>query len=129
MADEIEIKKNNMHLINAPAGSGKTTYIRSQLKNICIHEPKSKILCITYTNRAASELAKDLDSSNITIGTIHSYINNLIAPFYSHKEVIALYWKIYGFQIRERIANAAGNEKINESNFLWRETFYFPIYR
>lgn len=123
MAGEIEIKKNNMHLINAPAGSGKTTYIRSQLKNICIHEPKSKILCITYTNRAASELAKDLDSSNITIGTIHSYINNLIAPFYSHKEVIALYWKIYGFQIRERIANAAGNEKINESNQHYREKY------
>ena len=32
MADEI--KKNNKHLINAPAGSGKTTYIRNQLKSI-----------------------------------------------------------------------------------------------
>lgn len=38
MADEI--KKNNKHLINAPAGSGKTTYIRNQLKSICINKPE-----------------------------------------------------------------------------------------
>lgn len=44
MADEI--KKNNKHLINAPAGSGKTTYIRNQLKSICINKPESRILCI-----------------------------------------------------------------------------------
>ena len=41
MADEI--KKNNKHLINAPAGSGKTTYIRNQLKSICINKPESRI--------------------------------------------------------------------------------------
>lgn len=40
MADEI--KKNNKHLINAPAGSGKTTYIRNQLKSICINKPESR---------------------------------------------------------------------------------------
>ena len=53
MAGEIT---NNKHLINAPAGSGKTTNIRTRLKSICLKEPKSKILCITYTNRAADEL-------------------------------------------------------------------------
>ena len=47
MAGEIA---NNKHLINAPAGSGKTTNIRTRLKSICLKEPKSKILCITYTN-------------------------------------------------------------------------------
>ena len=30
--------KNNKHLINAPAGSGKTTYIRNKLKRRC-HTP------------------------------------------------------------------------------------------
>ena len=80
MADEI--KKNNKHLINAPAGSGKTTYIRNQLKSICINKPESRILCITYTNRAADELKKDLENANITVSTIHSYINDLISPFY-----------------------------------------------
>ena len=110
-----EIKKNNKHLINAPAGSGKTTYIREQLKSICLNESKSKILCITYTNRAADELKKDLDSENITISTIHSYINDLISPFYSHTEALDLYWEIYGAKINERI-NDTDNKYIAESN-------------
>lgn len=111
-----EIKKNNKHLINAPAGSGKTTYIREYLKNICFNEPMSKILCITYTNRAVDELKKDLDSSNITVSTIHSFINDLISPFYCHKEAIALYWEMYGTKINERIANVTEDKYINESN-------------
>lgn len=36
--------KNNKHLINAPAGSGKTTYIRNELKSICLNNPESRIL-------------------------------------------------------------------------------------
>lgn len=111
-----EIKKNNKHLINAPAGSGKTTYIREQLKSICLNKPKSKILCITYTNRATDELKKDLDSDNITISTIHSYINDLISPFYSHKEALDLYWEIYGTKINERIINGTDDVHIAESN-------------
>lgn len=111
-----EIKKNNKHLINAPAGSGKTTYIREQLKSICLNRPKSKILCITYTNRAADELKKNLDSENITVNTIHSYINDLISPFYSHKETLDLYWEIYGQKINERIMNVANDDHIRESN-------------
>lgn len=111
-----EIKKNNKHLINAPAGSGKTTYIREQLKSICLNSPKSKILCITYTNRAADELKKNLDSENITVNTIHSYINDLISPFYSHKETLDLYWEIYGQKINERIMNVANDDHIRESN-------------
>lgn len=111
-----EIKKNNKHLINAPAGSGKTTYIREQLKSICLNSPKSKILCITYTNRAADELKKKLDSENITVNTIHSYINDLISPFYSHKETLDLYWEIYGQKINERIMNVANDDHVRESN-------------
>ena len=87
--------KNNRYLINAPAGSGKTTYIRNKLKSICFNKPESRILCITYTNRAADELKKDLGNINITVSTIHSYINELISPFYSHKEALDLYWEIY----------------------------------
>lgn len=111
-----EIKKNNKNTINAPAGSGKTTYIREQLKSICLNSPKSKILCITYTNRAADELKKNLDSENITVNTIHSYINDLISPFYSHKETLDLYWEIYGQKINERIMNVANDDHIRESN-------------
>ena len=118
-----KIRKNNKYLINAPAGSGKTTYIREQLKNICLKNPKSKILCITYTNRAADELKKDLDSDNITISTIHSFINDLISPFYSHKEALDLYWEIYGAKINERITNSTGDERITESNQRYIEKY------
>ena len=113
MAGEIN---NNKHLINAPAGSGKTTYIRARLKSICLDDPNSKILCITYTNRAADELKKDLDSNNVSVSTIHSYINDLVSPFYAHKEVIALYWELFEAKIKERIENAASDEHIAQSN-------------
>lgn len=121
MADEI--KKNNKHLINAPAGSGKTTYIRNQLKSICINKPESRILCITYTNRAADELKKDLENANITVSTIHSYINDLISPFYSHKEVLDLYCEIYAEKINERIANVTNDEHIKQSNQYYTEKY------
>ena len=49
MADEV----NNCHLINAPAGSGKTTLIKSMVRKFLLENPKDNILCITYTNRAA----------------------------------------------------------------------------
>lgn len=118
-----EIKKNNKHLINAPAGSGKTTYIRNQLKSICLNEPESRILCITYTNRAADELKKDLESINITVSTIHSYINDLISPFYSHKEALDLYWEIYMGKINERRENAQNDERIKKSNQYYIEKY------
>lgn len=107
---------NNKLLINAPAGSGKTTSIRNKLKNISIEHPEFKVLCITYTNRAADELKKDLDTSNFTVSTIHSYINDLVRPFFAEKEVIDLYWSIYGKRIEERILNANADEKVDESN-------------
>lgn len=115
--------KNNRYLINAPAGSGKTTYIRNKLKSICFNKPESKILCITYTNRAANELKKDLENTNITVSTIHSYINDLISPFYSHKEALDLYWKIYEKKINERIKNITDDENIKKSN-----QYYFEKY-
>ena len=108
--------KNNKHLINAPAGSGKTTYIRNELKSICLNNPESRILCITYTNRAADELKKNLEGANITVSTIHSYINDLISPFYSHKEVLDLYWEIYDEKIKNRIKNVTNDENIKKSN-------------
>ena len=113
MAGEIA---NNKHLINAPAGSGKTTNIRTRLKSICLKEPKSKILCITYTNRAADELKKDLDSANVTVSTIHSYINDLISPFYPLKEALDLYWEIFKEKIEARIKNEERDEHIDQSN-------------
>lgn len=112
---------NNKFLINAPAGSGKTTSIKNYLKSLYMNRPESRILCITYTNRAADELKKDLESPNITVSTIHSYINKLIKPFFAQAEAIELYWEIYGQKIIDRINNADCDEKIAESNQRYRE--------
>ena len=54
---------DNMFLINAPAGSGKTTYIENTIINLLAKYPNRKILSITYTNRAKEEL-----NSRIKIG-------------------------------------------------------------
>lgn len=117
------IEENNKYLINAPAGSGKTTYIRDMLKRIGMDRPESRILCITYTNRAAEELKKDLENKNITISTIHSYINNLISPFYSTKEALDLYWEIYRNKINERIKNVEKDSNIGKSNQYYIEKY------
>ncbi len=54
MAGEVK----NCFLINAPAGSGKTTQIKTMIRQFIIESPNDNILCITYTNRAADELSK-----------------------------------------------------------------------
>lgn len=115
MADEKGLI-NNIFLINAPAGSGKTTRIKSMLLDILTNHPKDNILCITYTNRAAKELSKDIDAPSVFIGTIHSYIHSLISPFFGSPQVINLYWEIYGDQIRQRIKNDPAIQTVAESN-------------
>ena len=58
MADEIS---NNLFLINAPAGSGKTTTIYQTVQKIISEESTTAILCITYTERAVEELRARLE--------------------------------------------------------------------
>lgn len=114
---------NNMHLVNAPAGSGKTTSIRRYLKSMMLNDPSAKILCITYTNRATEELSKDLEKTNVTISTIHSYINNLIKPFFREKDIISLYWDIFNDRIIQRIENKDDDAHIAESNTHYIDKF------
>jgi len=116
VVDTVTEKSENIFLVNAPAGSGKTTKIKSMLLDIIASNPNDNILCITYTNRAAEELAKGMDSDKIFFGTIHAYIHTLISPFFAHKQIVDLYWEIYGEQIRERISNASSDENIAASN-------------
>lgn len=114
---------NNKFLINAPAGSGKTTSIRSQLKSILLNNPYARILCITYTNRATEELSKDLNKTNVLISTIHSYISDLISPFFKEKGIIDLYWSLFGDRIISRIENKECDATIAESNARYAEKF------
>lgn len=116
MANEI---KNNIILVNAPAGSGKTYKIKSEIRDYIIDNPTDKILCITYTNRAAKELIDEINSSNVFISTIHSYISQMISPVLSKKEIIDLYFETYTDDILKRIEDP----KNNNSNEKYKENY------
>lgn len=120
MADAIV---ENLFLVNAPAGSGKTTWIRKNVRKYLLQNPNDNVLCITYTNRAAEELGKDVDSNRVYFGTIHSFINDFIGSFFSHESILELYWKVYKNQIVERIENVSQNGNWAESNMRYIEKY------
>lgn len=100
----------NFFVVNAPAGSGKTTTIREMITNITLNNSKDNVLCITYTNRAADELSKSFSTPNIFILTIHSFLNNFMKQYFSSPEIIDLYFDIYGDRIQQRIDNKEAKE-------------------
>ncbi len=114
---------DNIYLVNAPAGSGKTTRIKSMIINHAIEHPKDNILCITYTNRAADELKRDLSTDKVYIGTIHSFLHSFISIYLTHKKIIDLYFELYGNQIQKRIANEAKDLNITKSNEKYIEKY------
>lgn len=120
MANGVE---ENVFLVNAPAGSGKTTWIRQQVEHYLLNNPKDNVLCITYTNRAAEELGKDLDNNRVYFGTIHSFINDFIGSFFSHNSLIDLYWEVYKDEISKRIENVEQNSNWEESNEKYKEKY------
>lgn len=120
MADAIV---ENLFLVNAPAGSGKTTWIRKNVRKYLLQNPNDNVLCITYTNRAAEELGKDVDSNRVYFGTIHSFINDFIGSFFSHESILKLYWEVYKNQIVERIENISQNGNWAESNMRYIEKY------
>ena len=120
MANELE---NNMYLVNAPAGSGKTTWIRNKIESYLNENKNDNILCITYTNRAAEELGKNLNSNRVYFGTIHKFINDFVSSFFSHEDIIKLYFNIYKEQISARIENKDNNENIKNSNQKYIEKY------
>ncbi len=100
--------ESNMFLVNAPAGSGKTHFIKDKINNILDKDSSARILCITYTERAAKQLQDRILSKEVFISTIHSFINSFISPFYSHLEAIDLYYELYKKDVEDRILE--GNE-------------------
>jgi|GEM_PF-247815 len=102
--------ESNMFLINAPAGSGKTHFIQDKVNSIVDRDPSARILCITYTERAAKELQARILSEEAFISTIHSFMNFFISPYYAHSEAIDLYYELYKNDIEKRIQE---NEALN----------------
>ncbi len=113
----------NCFLINAPAGSGKTTQIKSMVRKFMLDNPQDNILCITYTNRAAEELARDLKSEHIFVGTIHSFLHIFMQRYFAHSDILRLYFERYGESIKQRIENMAGDVYIAEGNEKYRRKY------
>jgi len=120
LADAVKVKEN-CYLINAPAGSGKTTRIKDKIYEITENRKESKVLCITLTNRAADELSKDIDSAEVQIQTIHSFFDSFMKIYFSHNEIINLYFEIYERDIINRINNKKQDERIEEANTKYKD--------
>ena len=116
-------KIKNIYLVNAPAGSGKTTYIKEMIQHSLIEQPNDNILCITFTNRAADEISRDIITSKVFVGTIHSFINSFISRYFSNDRIINLYFKIYGDAINARINNVNQDKNISLSNEKYIEKY------
>ncbi|SFD21206.1 ATP-dependent helicase [Flavobacterium phragmitis] len=69
-------------LIEASAGSGKTRVLTERVKKL-LENNSSKILAITFTNKASEELKERIDldkhkNKNIFIGTFHSFCQTIL---------------------------------------------------
>ncbi len=108
----VDVKRfDNMFLINAPAGSGKTTYIENTIINLLAKYPNRKILSITYTNRAKEELNSRINSKNVIIDTIHSFLSGFVSLYFSKTEVINLYLEVFENKIKTMISNGEEDSK------------------
>ena len=116
-------KIKNCFLVNAAAGSGKTTKIKSMIKSFLEEDKKNNILCITYTNRAADELAEEFDTQRLYVGTIHSFLHSFMKNYFKHKDILKLYFDFFGKSILERITNVENKKNIEESNQKYIEKY------
>lgn len=61
------------HVINAGAGTGKTTCLVARTRKILETSPESRVLLISFTKKAAEEIRQRIGStSNVTVSTFHS---------------------------------------------------------
>ncbi|MCV7726243.1 UvrD-helicase domain-containing protein [Micrococcus luteus] len=118
---------SELQLVNAPAGSGKSTEIKRLVLEWSAERPFDRLLCVTYTNRAADELKADISSPYIEVSTIHSFLSRFSQSLFSAREIVAYYFEIYGDAIKARIENAEESVTIEESNARYREELGDPL--
>ena len=80
--DRIVQLVNGSYLVLASAGSGKTRVLTERIRLLSKHQ-RGKILAITFTNKAAAEIAERLESSdtilkNVFVGTFHSFCQSIL---------------------------------------------------
>lgn len=79
---EIVYLGTGSYLIEASAGSGKTRVLTERVKKL-LENSSSKILAITFTNKASGELKERLEldklkNKNVFIGTFHSFCQSIL---------------------------------------------------
>ncbi|MBA2941051.1 ATP-dependent helicase [Paenibacillus sp. CGMCC 1.16610] len=104
MVAGLEIK-NSFTLVNAPAGSGKTTAI-SKLVKVLLRSSEKKILCITFTNRATEQLRLKIDDEQVEISTIHSFISNFMLPFFNKVGIKEYYGEVFALNIEQILSGS-----------------------
>lgn len=114
---------DNIFLVNAPAGSGKTTWIKQEVQEYLKKYLYNNILCITFTNRAALELGQGIDNNRVYFGTIHNFINHLISSFFSNELTIDFFLEVYKMQIEEQIENRNQKDNWEKRNERYRAKF------
>ena len=117
MADKI---RDNLFLINAPAGSGKTTTIYQRIEKLIREEHITSILCITYTNRAVEELQRRLEGYSVKIMTIHAFLSEFMKPYFSNSKIVKLYLDLYKDKITEKIER---DKEKSESGKYYKEKY------
>ena len=75
------IKNGENFILEGGAGSGKTYSLISLINALTEELPDIKIVCITYTNNAVTEILSRIENENIWVSTIHEFIWNLIKKY------------------------------------------------
>lgn len=117
----------NLKIFNAPAGSGKSTEIKDRVREWSSRFPQDRMLCVTYTNRAAGELKSGISADNVDVSTIHSFLAEFMIPVFTSPEAVSLYLKVYKDDIEARLANVEKKDHIETSNARYREKLGEPL--
>lgn len=75
------IKDGKNFILEGGAGSGKTYSLIQLIETLIIENPDIRIVCITYTNNAVSEILSRIDSANLWVSTIHEFIWSVIKKY------------------------------------------------
>lgn len=75
------IKNGENFILEGGAGSGKTYSLISLINALTDQLPDYRIVCITYTNNAVTEILSRIENENIWVSTIHEFIWTLIRKY------------------------------------------------
>ena len=75
----LDSKKN--FLLSGGAGSGKTYTLIQTLHHVFEHNPKVRVVCVTYTNVAKNEIKERSPYSKLHVSTIHDFLWDIIKGF------------------------------------------------